>query len=206
MDYAKQVEVIKATADKIEPYKVTVLTGKNGSGKSVVRKILSSRIAGRLNGDVEKCWVASISMESRTTPKHNFGALSSMGIDEPENPTSRETFKHINALFNSLTTSKERYTVIDEPEIGMGEETVAALVIKLNSLTNPLPPNCLGVLVITHNRYIVEKLQAEFVNMEGMTKDEWLSREIIPTDIDALENDSLSLWREIFNLSKTRKG
>jgi DNA polymerase (family X) len=63
----------------------------------------------------------------------------------------------------------------------------------------PMPENCYGILVITHNRYIVENLKAEFLNLECMTRTEWLQRKIIPTDLEQFEKDSIELFRTVQN-------
>jgi len=205
MDYTKQIdEAIKGTAQKVEIGKVTVLTGKNGSGKSMLRKILASYIADKLGKDDIKGVVSGVSMESRTQRKFDFGALNSMGIDDPTNPTSSETLHNIDSLVRSVSEKQPRYLVIDEPEIGMGEEMVAALVIKLNDMFNPLPIGCNGVLLITHNRYIVENVKGEFLNMEGQTREEWLNRKIIPVDIEKFKEESLELYRAINNYKKDK--
>ena len=205
MDYIKQIdEAIKGTAQKVEIGKVTVLTGKNGSGKSLLRKILASYIADKLGKgkDDFKGIVSGISMESRTNKKTDFSALNAMGIDDPTNPTSSETLHNIDSLVRSVSEKEPRYIVIDEPEIGMGEEMVMALVIKLNAMFNPLPAGCNGVLLITHNRYLVKNIVGEFLNMEGQSRDEWLNRELVPTDIKKFEEDSLGLYRAIVNYKK----
>lgn len=53
------------------------------------------------------------------------------------------------------------------------------------------------MLVITHNRYIVENLKGTFLNFEGMKRDEWLSRKIVPTDIATFEKESSELFHAI---------
>lgn len=202
MDYDKQIELIKTCAESVNPNVVTVLTGKNGSGKSLVRKLISGYLSEKLGTDPNKT-VAAISMESRSQRKHDFDALCALGIDDPENPTGAESVNNVNMLVgNACKKDSPRYIVIDEPEIGMGEELVMALCIKLNQMFNPLPEGCLGVLIITHNRYLVNNIEGEFRNIEGMDKDAWLTREIIPTDIEEFETDALELWRAINNRIK----
>lgn len=202
MDYEKQIdEVIKGSAMKVQVDKITVLTGKNGSGKSMLRKLLSFILAEKLGTDPQHT-VASVSMESRTQKKYEFSALSAMGIDDPTNPTSSETMHNINSLVNAHTEKNKRYLVIDEPEIGMGEEMVAALVLKLNKMFETMPEGVYGIMIITHNRYIVKHLNSEFINLEGMSREEWLNREIIPTDLAQFEEDSLGLYRAINNRLK----
>jgi ABC-type branched-subunit amino acid transport system ATPase component len=197
MDYDKQIDTIKECASTINPHTVTVLTGKNGSGKSLIRKLLSSFLCDKLGTKVDKT-VAAISMESRTQKKYEFSALSASGIDDPDNPTGAESLYNIDSLIkNACVADNSRYLVIDEPEIGMGEELVMALCIKLNEMFNPLPPGCNGVLIITHNRYLVENITGEFRNIEGMDKTQWLERKLIPTNIKEFEDNAIGLYRAI---------
>lgn len=203
MDCDKHIEQIKKVSDSIKPGVVTILTGKNGSGKSLIRKLIASYIAEKLNLDKNKPCAASISMESRTQRKHEFLALCAIGIDEPDNPTSYETLHNIDSLIqSSCKIESPRYLIIDEPEIGMGEEMVASLLIRLNNSFNPLPEGCLGVLIITHNRYLVEHLIGDFANIEDMTRQEWLNRKIIPTDIEEYKENAMKLNREIYKRTK----
>lgn len=212
MDFIKQIdEAIKGTAQKVELNKVTVLTGNNGSGKSMVRKLIAFYLADKLGKKESNHLVASVSMESRTNKKDgtngtmNFDALSAMGIDDATNPTSEETLYNIDSVVKSVSAENPRYIVIDEPEIGMGEEMVAALVIKLNKMFETLPTGVLGVLLITHNRYIVQNINGEFLNMEGKSRVEWLNREIIPTNLEQFKEDSLGLYRAINNYNKDKR-
>ena len=205
MDYDLQIEAIKETAKSVNPNVVTILTGKNGSGKSLLRKLVGNYLAEKLGTPPEKT-VASVSMESRSQRKFEFSALASIGIDDPECPTSSESIKNIDMLLSSAChKDNPRYIVIDEPEIGMGEEMVMALAIKLNKSFAVLPEGCLGVLIITHNRYLVTHVQAEFRNIEGMDRHEWLTREIIPTDLKQFQEDSMGLWRAISNIINKNK-
>lgn len=196
MDYNSQIEIVRGAARAVQLNKVTVLTGKNGSGKSLLRKMLPGVVAEKTGADSNHI-VASVSMETRTQRKFEFSALNSLGIDDPDNPTSLETLYKINKLFEVCSPDNKRFLVIDEPEIGMGEEMVAAITIFLNETFDSLPDGCLGVLVITHNRHIVSNLIGDFINLEGMTKEEWLNREIIPTDLGQFKEDAIGLYRAI---------
>lgn len=207
MDYQKQIDRIIELAEQVKPHCVTILTGKNGSGKSVLRKLVATRLAEKLGTDPNRT-VASVSMESRTQPKHDFSALKSMAIDDPEAPTGAESVKNLDYMLKYVDSDQKRYIVIDEPEIGMGEELVAGLALRIIKRFTPLPTGCLGVMIITHNRHMVKALQVlnpEFMNIEDMSLIEWLNREIIPTDIEEFEHDSLELWRAINQRVKDSK-
>ena len=197
MDYEKQILAIKDTADKVVLHKVTVVTGNNGSGKSMLRKLVGFYLADKLGLPEKSVCTAQTSMQQRTELRSDFGALSSAMHDDGTNPTSSETLHKIKQLIAVCKEDNKRFLIIDEPEIGMGEEMVAALVIFLNEQFKEFPVGCLGVMIITHNRYIVNNLNGEFLNMEGKTKDEWINREIIPTNLIQFEEDSLGLYRAI---------
>lgn len=140
---------------------------------------------------------SSTSLQQRTELRSDFGAFSSFLHDSPDSPTGFETIKKIQGLLKSLKKGDERFIIIDEPEIGMREELVVSLTDWLNSTFEKIPEFCYGVLIITHNRYLVENLKSEFLNFEGMSKDEWLNRKIIPTDLDEFEKDSRGLFLAI---------
>lgn len=57
------IDRIVEAAESIEPNKVTILTGGNTSGKSVVRKLLNARLAEKLG---KPSVTSSVSMELRT--------------------------------------------------------------------------------------------------------------------------------------------
>lgn len=188
---------------------ITVLTGSNGSGKSLIRKQILFSIANKLGLDTSdknnlKGLAVSTSMERRTIPNNDFSALRSMAIDDPTSPTSAHTVHLIKSLMGSC---KGQFIIIDEPEIGMGEETVLGLVAWLNAtLKDTVRSNeATGVLIITHSRLIVEKLEADaFLNIDGYTKDGWLNRELVPLDLEELERHSLELYRAINKRSKEK--
>lgn len=185
-------EHIDGLADTIESTpiegKITILTGSNGSGKSLIRKQLPFHI-GRLSGiEPNKC-VASTSLEARTSSNPEWGALGGAMQDTPWLPTSYATIN----MIENLIKIKNKYIVIDEPEIGMGEETVMALVNFLNEKFSNLDDSVLGVMVITHNRYIVSNLRHDhFANTDGLkSSEEWLNRELVPTDLEVLKQNDL---------------
>lgn len=197
MDYEKQIDLIRDLTEKVELGEVTILTGKNGSGKSLLRKMLPRRIADKTGKKDAAHVVSSISMESRSKKKYEFSALAALGIDDPTSPTGAESIHNIDNIFGNATVESPRYIVIDEPEIGMGEELVEALAIKLNDMFNPIPKNTYGIMVITHNRHLIKMIKGNFINLEGLSREEWLDRKIIPTDIKKFEDESLEFYRAI---------
>ena len=200
MNFDEHIDRLVDVALDIKAGKITILTGKNGSGKSFIRKVVSQSIEEQLKLDSSSRIVVSTSQELRTGSNPEMGALSGWMRDDGWNPTSVETMKHV----RSIIKSEGKYIVIDEPEIGMGEETVMALVKFLNDNMRKVKHK--GILIITHNRYVVENLDAdEFFNIECMSKEEWLNRELIPTDLDELNDNSNKLFRAIQDRTTSAK-
>lgn len=173
-------------ADSIDPKKITILTGSNGTGKSFVRKLLGHKIPDKK----KEIKVASISMERRAGLNMD-GAMGAFTKDADWTPTSMETFK----LIRGLISQEDRYIVIDEPEIGMGEELVLGLAEFLNENLNKVSH---GVMVITHSRILVEHLKHDvFINIDGLTREQWLTRDLIASDLEDVSEQSNILFRAI---------
>lgn len=157
-------------------HKTTILTGSNGSGKSFLRKTIWQKIEQELEkegvtGIDPHHLVASVSMERRTSSDPMCAAMNAFTHDTTWNPTSQETFHFVQGLLQQ----PDRYLIIDEPEIGMAEETQLLLCKEINEKL--LSINSLGVLIITHSRTIVRNVEHDqFINMDGMTEEQWLNR------------------------------
>lgn len=193
--YDNKVDNIIDKVYEIKMHKLTVLTGSNGSGKSILRQLMTQRV----QDDNPKNKVASISMSLRTG---GSGITRAFTSDTPWNSTGQNTYNFVITLFKS---SKGRFLVVDEVEIGLAEEMQLSIIIYIQDFWTEHKDEYLGLLVITHSRFIVNNLQAdEFVNMDGMTKDEWLNREIKPVDFEQFEHDSLMLFRAIDRRNKKK--
>ena len=187
------------TFEKLNMDKITVLTGSNGSGKSLIRKQTPFAMMRKIgSSDIKdtKGLICSTSMDARTSSNPEWGGLSSIMNDTSWVATSINTYESIRKLFNAIRSEKSKYkfVIIDEFEIGCGEETILALSNFINKELNDLIINTQleGALIITHSRIGVENLIFdEFLNMEGMTKEEWLNREIVPIDLDQLQKNEL---------------
>ena len=211
----KHIDNIIDIANSIELNKVTILTGGNGCGKSVVRKLLTSIIKEKVeaiyNEEINSPLVASVSMETRTASRPDFYALSSMMHDLPWTATSVNTISLIQNLCNSLLDKPsekikdKRFIVLDEIEIGLSEEVLLGLCEYLNDAFDKTKDNTLGVLIITHNRNVVKKLNHDkFLNLEGLTEGDWLNREIRPVSLDDLDEWSTALYSGIQKREKKK--
>lgn len=212
MTVDEKIDRIIYIRDMIEPNEITLLTGSNGSGKSLVRKQVSFSLARKIpNVNIEKL-TADVSMQRRTESNPEWGALSSINHDLSWNPTSYSTYSLIDTMLNSCLTeddSKKRYIIIDEPEIGMSRETQLGLVKYLMNRLDEIMSNSHGLLIITHSEVIVDafKDKSVFLNLDkDCTADEWLHRELIPVDLEQLAKDSHELFLGINERSKKNEG
>lgn len=182
----KHIDRLLEVLYSIKVGKITVLTGSNGSGKSFIRKMLWQSVNKQLGIDARKSSISGVSMQLRTASQPAWGGLSSIMHDDENSPTSLSTFELIETLFKG--DRKDRFFVIDEPEIGMSKESQLGITNYINSHSKKLLETNQGILIITHSELLVEKLVYDnFVNIEGLSKEEWLSREIVATDFEALK-------------------
>lgn len=206
----ERAEQIKQMADKIELGQITLLTGSNGSGKSLIRQQIRFRIAKKLGGDCDPLKItADISMAKRASSIPSLGALSGIFMDEPTDPTSLCSYSNVETLLNTFvknTESSKRYLVLDEPEIGMTKESQLGLALLIKENVEALLQKTYGVLIISNSEYFISRLAniGVFLNMDGYESvDEWVNRTIIPTDFSKLSKESSDLYR-YFVVNKKR--
>lgn len=206
----ERAEQIKQMADKIELGQITLLTGSNGSGKSLIRQQIRFRVAKKLGGDCDPLKItADISMAKRASSIPSLGALSGIFMDEPTDPTSLCSYSNVETLLNTFvknTESSKRYLVLDEPEIGMTKESQLGLALLIKENVEALLQKTYGVLIISNSEYFISRLAniGVFLNMDGYESvDEWVNRAIIPTDFSKLSKESSDLYR-YFVVNKKR--
>lgn len=185
----ERIERIVDVRDSIDLSKVTILTGGNGSGKSFIRK----QIQLICKGEGIPCW--TVSMDKRAGFDSNGTGMMVFGRDCEWLPTSINT---LDTLKDFGTKTENSYGILDEIEIGMSEESQYGIALYINRQLEEFRKKNRGLLIITHSKYVVRHVKAdEFINLEGMTKQEWLDREIVPTDFDSLDHDSNELFRAL---------
>ena len=193
-------------AESIKPNKLTILTGSNGNGKSFIRKLMNSKMGEKYPDRDARKIVTEVSMQKRTDTNNplmgtGFGFTF---FDNPKFPTSISTYNLIWRLLRSCAASKEKgcksYLIIDEPEIGMSEESQLGTALYLKGKLPEILENSLGLMIITHSKTIVKELKesADFIYTDcEMTDDEWLDRDIIATDFEELEKQSMELMHRL---------
>ncbi len=208
MNFDEHIDHLIDLMENVQMHKITILTGGNGRGKSLIRKRLPFVISKKMNlspDDAHHC-VKSVSMQLRTESRPEFGALSTMAHDRPWMPTSYSTFNTIKRLLELAESqnNSNNYFVFDEIEIGMSSESIAGIVKYLNEEFEKIDFNkCYGIMIITHSEKIVKTLKHDyFLNIEGMTEDEWINREIVPTDFEVLYDESIKLMQTVRDRKK----
>jgi hypothetical protein len=154
----------------------------------------------------QKSFISDISMERRTGLHPGLGGGGVFLRDVAWTPTSMETFGFIKGVFKSLNNDK-RFIVLDEPEIGASKEVQKAFAKYINNFYEDIHDNnkCYGLLVITHSDEIIKNLKCDnFLNIQGLTKEEYLNREIKDIDLEEIEKFSLDLFRGIRDRNKTK--
>lgn len=190
MDFDNYIDHLIDVMDNIQLHKVTILTGSNGSGKSMIRKLLHQFLIRKdeLRGSQSQNIIASISMDDRAGI--DPGRMMVFNRDCEWLPTSENTFHWV----DDLLKTQDRFLILDELEIGMGEELQAGLADFINQ--NLDLANTLGVMIITHSRTMVKNLKHDdFINLDGMSEEEWMNREVIPMTPDELQQKSSALYK-----------
>ena len=192
--------------DRIKLNEVTILTGDNASGKSLIRKTLWQHINNLLGIEEQKSFISDISMERRTGLHPVMGGGGVFLRDCGWTPTSMETYGFIKGIFKSLNDDK-RFIVLDEPEIGASKEVQKAFAKYINNFYEEIHDNnkSYGLLVITHSDELIKNLKCDnFLNIQGLTKEEYLNREIKDIDLEEIEKFSLDLFCGIRDRNKTK--
>ena len=205
----EHIENLIDIRDKIKLNEVTILTGDNATGKSVIRKTLWQHINELLGIEEQKSFVSDISMERRTGLHPGMGGGGVFLRDCGWTPTSMETYNFIKGIFKNLNDDNEkiskRFIVLDEPEIGASKEVQKAFAKYINNFYEKIHDNnkCYGLLVITHSDEIIKNLKCDnFLNIQGLTKKEYLNREIKDIDLEEINEFSLNLFKAIRDRNK----
>jgi ABC-type uncharacterized transport system ATPase subunit len=185
--YEDYVDNLIDITNSIDITKKTLLTGRNAGGKSFIRKLLTSIIHNKYKLEGKKALVLQASQELRTRSNPEFGALSSFAHDLEWFATSDNTLNCLRQIINKK--NKASYIIIDEPEIGLGEELLMGVCDWLNNELEHV--NC-GILITTHSRTFIDysHICDEWINLEGLTKFEWLYR--VPDKLNVEEFNEFS--------------
>lgn len=193
-DAKLHVDHLVEIANGIELGKVTILTGSNASGKSVIRKCLSPRIAKKLSLDETKNVISELSFMTRAGNNINSG------VNFLRDSTWTSTGQNTAELLMSILNTENRYIVLDEPELGMGEELQLTIANYINEHKDKVLEKNYGLMVITHSRVIANALNEDvFINIDNPSwaKTDWLNRKINQIDFKSFQEKSDKIFEEI---------
>lgn len=188
------IDNIINTIDRIEFGRVIILTGENGSGKSLIRKLIPYQLKDKNGGELVK--VASTSMDRRTGLHSGMGGAGVFCRDTEWVATSENSFGFIRGLINS---TKDRFVVIDEPEIGMSDSLKISVGNWLNKNLPELLDRNKGVMIITHSKDLVRQITYyhDFINIQGLTEEEWLNQKPKMIDIEEWAEKNIELFKAL---------
>jgi predicted ATPase len=203
------IDHILDVMQEIEPNKVTILTGGNALGKSLIRKQLVFSLDKKLTDlgieHDKRHMVASTSMQLRTESRPEWGGLSSAMHDLPWCSTADSSVHCIKELLRDDRTEK-RFYVIDELEIGMSREVQVGVAQFINEKMDQLLEKSWGLLIITHSADVVKAIKHDkFINIEGLTEEEWLNRDVEPLDPEVLNKWAVELFCAVRDREKESK-
>lgn len=195
MDHEQMVETMIDACDGVRlDGSVTLMTGRNGSGKSLVRRQLRFRLPSGKH-------VVHTSMDLRTGLHSHMGALGGMVRDDEWLATSHNTFS---SLRTALKSCEGHFLCIDEVEIGLGDELLLGIVAWLNNRLPEILPGTLGCLVITHSHLVVENLRFDhWLSLDGFASpEEWLARPVETLDPEEWMKSQKALFSLIRDRTK----
>lgn len=196
----KSPSPFNCTITKANP-KLCVITGQNTSGKSLLRKVIHNRYS-------ERKWTyITLSQEGRCTST-GIQRLWVYGTETDES-TGYNSVKMFLKMFQSGQGYKDPFGVmLDEPEIGCSEEVQAALGQRIVRDLNTMP-NLHGMYIITHSRELVKSLlplsPSHWRLGDSMTLEQFITRTIVPSDLEQLLVDGKERWHAVHNVIKAAK-
>lgn len=184
------IENILTAINKIEFGHIIILTGENGSGKSLIRKLIPLQLSDKNGGEIVK--VASTSMDRRTGLHSELGGMGVFCRDTEWLATSDNSFEFIKQIINT----EDRFVIIDEPEIGMSDSLKISVGHWLNQRLPDLLSKNKAVMVITHSKELVNQIKCEhdFINIQGLTEEEWMNETPKMIDLDEWEKRNEELF------------
>ncbi len=179
--------------------RLTVITGDNASGKSLLRKILSNEY--RDQG------IEFIHTSQTGRARSGIERMFIYGSEEDDSTG----FNSVRTLLGVLRTARERtgpvVIMLDEPEIGCSDETAAALGQRLARDLDGLS-NLHACYVVSHSRCLVRPLLGLApthwrLSEQPMSLEAWVDRPVSPeAPLEGLVALGRERWRAVQRIVK----
>jgi hypothetical protein len=193
----KQPSPFRCVVEKGHP-KLCVITGPNTSGKSLLRKVIHNRYADR------KMEYMAVSQEQRCA-SHGIQRLLIYGTETDESTGYNSVKMLLKAFQTGQSREKPFAIMLDEPEIGCSDETQAGIGLRIAREIDTMP-NLHGMFVVTHSRQLVKNLIQTIqpthwrLGEDGLNLEQWLNRDVVATDLDALLSDGKEKWHAVHKM------
>ena len=169
-----------------KPSNILLVAGANASGKSVLGGVIES-IAKELKFEKR-----NVCMRNRTAS--GFASAMIFG-DESTFSTGSNTIGAVkNGLNSSIGAPGPSVMVLDEPDLGLAEESAMGMGSFIADRALVQESNMALVVVISHSRALFRQLMTDvgapvhkiFVGDPKTSFDEWLNRPLVPYSIEQL--------------------
>jgi len=184
---------------------LTIITGPNASGKSVLRKILNSAA---YDNNI-------LYINTSQSDRSNSSGLKRVAMygSELDDSTGYNSVKCLLGAFRTTNNSeKNNIVMLDEPEIGCSEEVQAAMGKRIADEMSNLETKSklLCCFVITHSRELVKSLMHLKpshwrLSNDGLTLSEYTNREVIPANLEELIEQGHKTWSLVEKTMKKGK-
>jgi hypothetical protein len=184
---------------KNDDSKVIVMAGDNASGKSLVCRYIRQR--------AQEAGLLSIEISMADRNKKGYMEMArSLGRygDEDAESTGHLTFYRLVKDIERLQEKKEPWLlVLDEPELGMGEDYFDALGKYIGSLVNDFEANkyCQGVVIVSHAKVLLKSL---FKSLEQDTQTVYVG-DVTLSLMDWLNGTQMKSVEELMRLTAKAK-
>lgn len=189
-EYAEKcLDNIFNALDKFHCGEVFVLTGENGTGKSLIRKVLHQQLKKSDGEDVE---IAALSMDLRAGLGDGSGSRAFIA-DVDWSCTSENSLHNLKGILKAT----DRFIVLDEPEVGMSDSLQMSIGVWLSEKLQEVITRNKGVLIITHSKPLVRSLSINhvFINMQGKSEEEWLNETLQLIDLEEYKAKNNALFK-----------
>jgi predicted ATPase len=190
-EFAKELGVRKNTGTATP---VLVITGKNASGKSFLRRFISLRLK------QDKIEAIHLSQQGRS--QEGVMRCFVYGDEQYESTGAISAKTFLGGISTSRNRDHEHAIIWDEPEIGMSEELQVGSANWLFEKLADWPKNLRGIVLLTHSRIFVKRAMevpgAKWVNLDGYKIPEaWFNRDIVPMDPEKFHETAMNKFRRL---------
>lgn len=125
------------------------------------------------------------------------------GYGDPDAPDSDDNRYSHHHNYNG------RWMFLDESEVGCSEELAAGIGEYITKEWERIKPYCPCIVVVSYSHELIKRLplDANWINLDGLSREEYLNREVIPIDVEEFEKHAFKFFdtvrdREIANRKK----